>query len=108
MAFEPNTLEKALEVVQELPNRVVATYARLWQLETWLRQMVYVELRAAFGNEWQQQVGGQPTRSLTADLHLTHMPTPEQNPISYVTFSSLQRTIDKHWALFATYLPPQS
>ena len=107
MAREGDILEEALEAVQELPQRVMATYARLWQLETWLRQMVYIELRAAFGNNWQQQVAGQPARSLTADLRLTHMPTSEQNPISYVTFGDLQRTIENHWNLFATYLPPQ-
>lgn len=36
------------------------------------------------------------------------MPTPEQHPVSYITFSALQRTIANHWALFETYLPPQN
>jgi hypothetical protein len=108
MIREGDSLEETLGAVQELPKRVIATYARLWQLETWLRQMVYIELRAAFGNSWAQQVAGGPTRSLSADLRLTHMPTPEQNPISYVTFSGLQKTIENHWTCFATYLPPQN
>jgi hypothetical protein len=30
-------------LVPELPQRVLDTYCRLWQLETWLRRLVYVE-----------------------------------------------------------------
>jgi len=32
--------------VPELPQHILDTYARLWQLETWLRRLVYVELKA--------------------------------------------------------------
>jgi hypothetical protein len=39
-------LHTALAATAELPKRVVVTYIRLWQLETWLRRMVYIELRA--------------------------------------------------------------
>lgn len=49
LPHEIDPFERALEATAwELPRRVLATYARLWQLETWLRQMVYVELRANF------------------------------------------------------------
>ncbi|MFG1954875.1 Swt1 family HEPN domain-containing protein [Micromonospora sp. NPDC048830] len=101
-------LELTLEVAPDVPRRVMASYARLWQLETWLRQMVYVELRAAFGNSWQQQVAALPGHTLANDLRLTHMPTPEQNPISYVTFSVLLKTVANNWKLFEPYLPPQN
>ncbi|HMJ11324.1 MAG TPA: hypothetical protein VK524_07935, partial [Polyangiaceae bacterium] len=36
--------------VPGLPERVLEAYARLWQLETWLRQLVYVNLRAKAGD----------------------------------------------------------
>src|SRR4051794_7882071 len=107
MTDEDSGVATALEAAQELPRRVVTTYVRLWQLETWLRQMVYVELRAKFGRGWQQEIAALPTRSLTNDLRLTHMPTREQFPVSYIDFSVLLRTIDNHWDLFNPYLPPQ-
>ncbi|SRR6266700_3447909 len=69
--------------------------------------MVYVELSAKFGTGWQQEVAGSPAGSLTNDLRLTHMPTPEQFPVSYIDFSILLKTIDNHWDLFKSYLPPQ-
>ncbi|MFE2613330.1 Swt1 family HEPN domain-containing protein [Micromonospora chalcea] len=100
-------LETTLDAVPELPRRVLATYARLMQLETWLRQMVYVELRAAYGNAWQQSIARLPGISLNSDARLTHMPTPEQSPISYITFGTLLKTIANNWHLFEPYLPPQ-
>jgi len=108
LPHENDLFERALEATtQELPRRTLATYARLWQLETWLRQMVYVELRANFGNSWQQQVTSSATYQ-HGDSRLTHMPTPEQQPISYITFGALQKTITRHWSLFEKYLPPQN
>ncbi|MBD3945654.1 hypothetical protein [Nocardioides ganghwensis] len=107
MTGSTGTSEEPIDSVREVPTRSVATYARLWQLETWLRQMVYIELCAAFGRHWTQEVAGQPRGSLTADLRLTHMPTPDASPISYVTFGSLCRTIGNHWDLFSVYLPPR-
>jgi hypothetical protein len=34
------------------PPRLRALYARWWQLETWLRELAYVELRALLGTRW--------------------------------------------------------
>ncbi|MGS2619676.1 hypothetical protein ACVCAH_35115 [Micromonospora sp. LZ34] len=106
MTGEDSGVDRALEATQELPRRVVTTYVRLWQLETWLRQMAYVELRALFGGGWHQQIAP-PGKALSNDLQLTHMPGPERFPISYVTFGSLLRTINNNWSLFEPYLPPQ-
>src|SRR3712207_5206205 len=39
-----------------LPARSVALYARWWQLETWLRELIYVELRALYGSTWDNAV----------------------------------------------------
>lgn len=93
--------------VPELPPRILATYARLFQLETWLRHMVYVELRAQHGDAWRGTI--RPfERSFEADKRLTHMPTPEEDPLSYAPFSELQRLISSNWDLFKGYLPPRS
>jgi hypothetical protein len=92
--------------VPEVPKRVLATYSRLWQLETWLRRMAYVELRALLGDGWSRDLPV-PSTSFTADKRLTHMPTPEMNALSYAQLSDLQRFVAKHWDCFAPYLPPQ-
>ena len=71
--------------VPELPQRVLNTYARLWQLETWLRRLVYIELRALAGDRWVSKIRGAEKPKET-DKRLSHMPTPEEDPLSYRTF----------------------
>jgi hypothetical protein len=50
----PSEVEGALEATTGhwLPPESLALYARWWQLETWLRQLTYVELRARDGQKW--------------------------------------------------------
>jgi len=96
----------APDEVPELPKRVLSTYARLWQLETWLRCMTYVELRALHGDGWNKSIDA--NKHLNADKRLTHMSTPEKYPLSYITFSQLTRLISENWDAFGCYLPPQS
>ncbi len=93
--------------VPELPQRALTTYARLWQLEIWLRRMVYVELRALKGDDWSEEVG-RFDKPFEADKRLSHMPTPEEDPLSYAPFSELQRIISEKWNLFSPYLPPKN
>lgn len=100
-------VESTHALVGELPERVLYTYARLWQLETWIRRLVYIELRALAGNDWQTRIRGSQ-RPLDADQRLTHMPTAERDPLSYVQFSELRRIISDDWRLFEPFLPPKS
>ncbi len=95
--------------VPDLPTNLLRTYARVWQLETWLRKMVYVEFRALKGDDWASLVpkvekSQQPKE---ADKRLTHMPTREENPLSYVQFRQLCNGISEQWRLFEPFLPPQ-
>src|SRR5689334_21289794 len=94
-------------MVPELPQRILDTYSRLWQLETWLRRLVYVELRALKGDEWELPIRG-ASKPKEADKRLTHMPSPENNSLSYLQFSAICRIISEAWSLFEHYLPPQS
>jgi hypothetical protein len=89
----------------EVPKRALDTYARLWQFETWLRRMVYVELKALLGDGWSQDL--KKSESFDADKRLTHMPTPEMNTLSYSQLSGLKDLMGKHWKCFERYLPPQ-
>lgn len=95
------------ETLADVPTQVVNTYARLWQFETWLRTMGYVELRALLGDDWLKDLNPFPG-SLKADKALTHMPTPEMNALSYSQLSKLVGLVDTHWDCFACYLPPKS
>lgn len=70
--------QSGFEQVPEVPVPVLNTYSRLWQLETWLRNMVYVELRALLGDDWAKGLNPS-SNSFQADKSLTHMPTPEMN-----------------------------
>lgn len=93
--------------IPDLPERVLETYARLWQLETWLRRLVYVELRAAEGDSWIAKIP-EVERARRADARLRHMPTPEADALSYAQFSHLQKIIQQEWRLFEPFLPPMT
>ncbi len=94
--------------MRELPDRVLQTYSRLWQMEIWLRRMVYVELRALLGDDWATKIRGDKAEwPLKEDKRLTHMPTPEEDPLSYVQLSKLRRIVHENWRLFEPFLPPE-
>lgn len=102
--------EDILNIAKEIPDfspRILLTYIQLWQLEIWLRHMVYIELKARDGDNWSNVVK-MADGSRKADKRLTHMPTPESEPLSYAGFSELRRLISENWDLFSKYLPPQN
>ena len=105
---ENGQLEALPDAVRRaLPPRRLATYARLWQFETWLREMVYLELRARYGDDWSSRLRGRSARARTSDERLTHMPTRERYPTSYLLLNDLLDTISRNWYLFKPYLPPK-
>ncbi|MET3579962.1 hypothetical protein ABID19_002993 [Mesorhizobium robiniae] len=107
-----------------MPVGRLACYTKLWQLELWLREIVYVELSARYGTAWADQIDVQSgkrsqkppkkrpqlagARSIQADSRLTHMPTRERSPLSYIAFDALLKIISRHRRLFAPYLPVKS
>ncbi|TPK82543.1 hypothetical protein FJ936_23905 [Mesorhizobium sp. B2-4-13] len=110
----------AYEVWPPMPSGRLDCYTLLWQLELWLREIVYLELKTRYGSAWASHIVVQSgkrsrqikkglseagARSQLADSRLTHMPTRERNPLSYITFDTLLKTVSRHWRLFAPYLP---
>lgn len=97
---------------EPVPSSAVHLFRLAWQLETWLRSMVYVELRAA-RVDWEEPikeaVNGWPPSSLKSDKRLHHMATPHQAALSYLTFGQLWEIIsnDAVWPLFEPYFPPK-
>lgn len=102
---DPDGSTDLLAEIPGVPKQLLPTYARLWQLETWLRRMVYVELRALRGDEWSKGLRSND-KSFENDKRLTHMPTPEMNALSYAQLSALKTLIHDNWTCFNKYLPP--
>jgi len=102
----PTPTKSVPQYAAEIPQRILRTYSRLWQLETWLRRLVYLELHSFQGDNWSKLVHVSDV-PLDMDKRLKHMPTPESDPLSYVEFSELRRIIREHWPLFEPYLPPK-
>lgn len=88
-----------------MPPASLALYARWWQLETWLREIIYVELRAQRGVEWTSSLPGVPPRQ-AKDATFTHMAGPDnENPLAYLDYSQLVAIIESQWELFSYALP---
>jgi len=108
MPVEAVKFQKLVESLAEMPADAPKTYVYLWQLETWLRQMVYVELKSEMGGHWTDAV-----QSATADRYkesdslLTHIPGPETQVLSFLSLGNLAKVIDRRWDLFKRYLPPK-
>jgi hypothetical protein len=93
-----------LEKISEVNEESLVVYARLWQLEKWLRELVYVELKSKKGRNW---INFNKTKNkYEQDKKLQHIPTTDQSPLSYLTFSELTNLINNNWDLFSKYLPP--
>ena len=74
---------------------------RWWQLETWLRELVALELRAAHGVGWEDQLRrGSPRQA--KDAAFTHMAGVDNlNPLAYMDYSQLLEIIADDWDRFA-------
>ena len=101
--------EALVDAACRLPGELLSTYARLWEFETWLRMMVYVELRARYGDDWKDHLPneGNTGGAQSQDERLSHMPTLECLPTSYMQLRSILSTVSDEWSLFSPYLPPQ-
>lgn len=98
-------MKSELEKIPEIEEESLIVYARLWQLESWLREMIYVELKAKKGKNW---FNFNKTKSTyESDQELTHIPGKDQNPLSFQTFNELLKVIENNWNLFSYYLPPK-
>lgn len=94
-----------LDKISEIDKNSIILYARLWQLEKWLREMVYVELKTKKGRNWFNFKKTESTYK--ADKALTHIPTADDSPLSFTTFPELIKLINNNWELFSEYLPPK-
>ncbi|WP_321899435.1 Swt1 family HEPN domain-containing protein [Paraburkholderia heleia] len=91
-----------------MPAVASALYSRWWQLETWLRSLVYLELRSAQGSAWADVLPVNSADRQQKDEEYRHMRTPDaQDQLAYLDAGPLlQLTLDQ-WPLFRLYLPAQ-
>jgi hypothetical protein len=92
-----------------MPATASALYGRWWQLETWLRSLVYVELRAAYGPEWANQLPPHAEKRQGREADMPHMHTPDASAqLAYTDATALFDVIEQHWQLFEPSLLPNS
>jgi hypothetical protein len=84
-----------------VPGRSVALYARWWQLETWLRSLAYVELRAESGERWTDRLDVGALQRQSRDQARAYMASPDwKDPLAYLDASKLFDLLDRNWSLF--------
>ncbi|HTD73778.1 MAG TPA: hypothetical protein VK652_09635 [Steroidobacteraceae bacterium] len=97
---------------EAVPSAAVRIFRLAWQLESWLRLMVAVELRAA-RQDWEAPLRAKcrnwPPKSQGSDKRLHHMATSHLAAISYLTFGELWSVIidEQNFGMFEPYLPPR-
>ncbi len=92
-----------------VPAVATALYGRWWQFETWLRSLAYVELKAAFGSAWDDQLPSTPQKRQGNEKTIQYMATPDsQARLAYTDVSGLLSIIDHNWTLFEPSLISQN
>jgi len=82
----------------------LAMYARWWQLETWLRELAYLETRALGLQQWAGLVDPSNKRQRD-DSALSHMLGPDsESTLAYFDYSRLLKLIQERWDLFENTL----
>ena len=100
----------------DLPNEVtpeqIKLFVRLQQVETWLRELVYMEMKCNFADAWwdkctaalrrSKRPGIPADKARKRDKKHPHMATPETDPLWFISLDSLFRIVlDGHlWHLF--------
>lgn len=91
-----------------VPAPALAFYGRWWQLENWLREVVYVELRARYGVHWTEHLEGPAQRRLDGDQRNAYMASADaEELLAYTDAGTLFDLIDDNWMLFEPLLPPR-
>lgn len=90
----------ALESAWEggVPALATALYARWWQLESWLRELLYVELQAKHGGEWHELIVRATERHWNSDRKYSYMDTPDASSrLAYIDVGKLLEVIEDQW-----------
>jgi Swt1-like HEPN len=101
---DADSLDRLLEA--GFPRATLALYGRWWQLETWLRELVYTELRAKLGLEWESALPQVAASRAERDEVNRYMASADSGDVlAYLDFGYLLKLIDQHSQLFEPCLP---
>lgn len=90
-----------------VPAESLRLYGRWWALETWLRELTYIELRARFGNAWTAKVSAPAVGRRSRDEAFEYMASSDAtNLLAYEDVGLLFRLIGSNWDLFKPSLIP--
>lgn len=109
MAKRASPAEVAIERAKAsgVPAEALAAYARWWQLETWLRQLVNIELRARYGVAWANQLAPDASVRAAKERAAAYSSSPDaENALAFLDVSKLLEIIANHWELFSPSLIP--
>lgn len=88
-----------------LRPEATAVYARWWQLETWLRELVYVERSARHGRSWADDLPPTAAHRESADREHGYMATPDATArLAYLDVGPLFELITDDWDLYSSAL----
>jgi hypothetical protein len=90
-----------------VPEDSLRFFGRWWQFETYLREVVYLELRARDGVRYPQAVGKRPLDRARGDERNAYMASADLEPLAYLDAGELMALIDANWDLFETTLLPE-
>ncbi|MFJ6633324.1 Swt1 family HEPN domain-containing protein [Streptomyces sp. NPDC091376] len=83
-----------------MPEETLALYSRWWQLETYLRSLIYVELRASHGVDWINHIGQSAMTRQQKDEARSYMATADwEDPLSYLDVGRLFPLLEANWSL---------
>jgi hypothetical protein len=117
MAEQPPSWQpKARDAVERglaagVSSEAMAVFARWWQLESWLRLLLYLELRAERGNSWSDVLPNKAPHMAERDAENAYMPSVDAtNLLAYLDAGELfgLLTRDEVWPLVEYALPPVS
>ncbi len=97
--------ERNLQALQAAQNSGMdpgasAVHARWWQLETWLRQLLYVELVSNYGEAWSAEISAVAENRQTKDQAQGYMGTSDLSQrLAYLDATPLFELASKHWDL---------
>lgn len=104
-------VQRAIEAgwANGMPPLASALYGRWWQLESWLRSLLYVELKANLGSAWQNALPKESEMRQQGDAEFRYMATPDaEDRLAYADASALFKITMDHWGLFSVSLPAKN
>jgi hypothetical protein len=88
-----------------ITSDAITAFVRWFQLETWLRQLVHLEMSAAHGRSWTAHLENKLLNRASRNTANAYMLSPdEESLLAYGDVADLFSLIEDNWELFETAL----